>query len=33
VYGAPIEVSPGKEVLRGAMAAVGRALQEVTHAT
>jgi lysophospholipid acyltransferase (LPLAT)-like uncharacterized protein len=32
VYGAPIEVAPGKEGLRGAMEAVGRALQEVTHA-
>ncbi len=32
VYGAPIEVGPGKEGLRGAMDAVGRALQEVTHA-
>ena len=32
VYGAPIEVGPGKEGLRGAMDAVGRALQQVTHA-
>lgn len=32
VYGAPIEVGPGKEGMRGAMDAVGRALQEVTHA-
>jgi len=32
VYGPPIEVAPGKEGLRGAMDAVGRALQEVTHA-
>jgi lysophospholipid acyltransferase (LPLAT)-like uncharacterized protein len=31
VYGPPIEVAPGKEGLRGAMAAVGRALQDVTH--
>jgi lysophospholipid acyltransferase (LPLAT)-like uncharacterized protein len=32
VYGAPIEVGPGKEGMRGAMDALGRALQEVTHA-
>jgi len=32
VYGPPIEVAPGKEGVRGAMEAVGRALQEVTHA-
>jgi len=32
VYGPPIEVAPGKEGLRGAMEAVRRALQEVTHA-
>jgi len=32
VYGPPIEVAPGKEGLRGAMDAVGRALREVTHA-
>ena len=32
VYGPPIEVAPGKEGLRGAMDAVGRALQAVTHA-
>jgi lysophospholipid acyltransferase (LPLAT)-like uncharacterized protein len=32
VYGPPIEVGPGKEGLRGAMDAVGRALQQVTHA-
>jgi len=32
VYGPPIEVAPGKEGLRGAMEAVGRALQAVTHA-
>jgi len=32
VYGAPIEVAPGKEGMRGAMEAVGRALQQVTHA-
>jgi lysophospholipid acyltransferase (LPLAT)-like uncharacterized protein len=32
VYGAPVEVGPGKEGMRGAMDAVGRALQEVTHA-
>ena len=32
VYGPPIEVTPGKEGLRGAMDAVGRALREVTHA-
>lgn len=31
VYGAPIEVAPGKDGLRRAMEAVGRALQEVTH--
>ena len=32
VYGPPIEVAPGKEGMRGAMDAVGRALQHVTHA-
>lgn len=32
VYGAPIEVGPGKDGMRGAMEAVGRALQDVTHA-
>jgi lysophospholipid acyltransferase (LPLAT)-like uncharacterized protein len=32
VYGAPIEVGPGKDGMRGAMDAVGRALHEVTHA-
>jgi lysophospholipid acyltransferase (LPLAT)-like uncharacterized protein len=32
VYGPPIEVAPGKDGLRRAMEAVGRALQEVTHA-
>lgn len=32
VYGPPIEVAPGKDGMRGAMDAVGRALQEVTHA-
>jgi lysophospholipid acyltransferase (LPLAT)-like uncharacterized protein len=32
VYGPPIEVAPGKEGLRQAMDAVGRALREVTHA-
>jgi len=32
VYGPPIEVAPGKEGLRRAMDAVGRALQQVTHA-
>jgi lysophospholipid acyltransferase (LPLAT)-like uncharacterized protein len=32
VYGAPIDVGPGKEGLRRAMDAVGRALQHVTHA-
>ncbi len=32
VYGPPLEVAPGKEALRGAMDAVGRALREVTHA-
>ena len=31
-YSAPIEVGPGKDGMRGAMDAVGRALQEVTHA-
>lgn len=32
VYGPPIEVGPGKDGLRVAMDAVGRALQQVTHA-
>jgi lysophospholipid acyltransferase (LPLAT)-like uncharacterized protein len=32
VYGPPIEVASGKEGMRGAMDAVGRALQQVTHA-
>jgi lysophospholipid acyltransferase (LPLAT)-like uncharacterized protein len=32
VYGPPIEVGPGKDALRAAMDAVGRALQQVTHA-
>jgi len=32
VYGPPIEVGPGKDGLRAAMDAVGRALQQVTHA-
>jgi lysophospholipid acyltransferase (LPLAT)-like uncharacterized protein len=32
VYGPPIEVASGKEGLRRAMDAVGRALREVTHA-
>lgn len=31
VYGPPIEVASGKEGLRGAMQAVERALQQVTH--
>ncbi len=32
VYGPPIEVAPGKDGLRRAMEAVGRALQDVTRA-